>query len=75
MNMLIFNYISIIFLFQLIDKREKRLLKKDLRNIKPKRKKKALRRCSREFVTFCDSNNNKQITLAEWLECTGVTGK
>ncbi|XP_022241297.1 SPARC-related modular calcium-binding protein 2-like isoform X2 [Limulus polyphemus] len=41
---------------------------------KPHRGRKRLKKCWRNFLRFCDKlgNNDKKISLTEWLECTEV---
>lgn len=51
-----------------IDKKEWRVLRKVI-----KIGKKRLRSCRRNFLQFCDDDNNKEITLEEWLTCTRLT--
>ncbi|CAD5121864.1 unnamed protein product [Dimorphilus gyrociliatus] len=53
-----------------IDKREWRVLRKLI-----KIGKKRLRDCRRNFLIFCDDDNNKEITLEEWLACTRLTNE
>lgn len=33
---------------------------------------KRLRKCYRNFLRFCDANNDRKVTSEEWLECTGT---
>lgn len=40
-----------------------------------KKKEKRLRKCGRNFIKFCDANNDNQIILEEWIGCMGVNGK
>ncbi|XP_041353143.1 SPARC-related modular calcium-binding protein 1-like isoform X2 [Gigantopelta aegis] len=30
------------------------------------------RKCRRNFLRYCDSDNNKKVTVAEWRECMGL---
>ncbi|GAB1608581.1 SPARC-related modular calcium-binding protein 1-like isoform X7 [Argonauta hians] len=50
-----------------LERKELRKFKKDLR----KRKKKS-RKCGRNFLRYCDEDQNKMITLAEFIDCMGV---
>ena len=36
--------------------------------------KKDLRKCSRNFLRYCDENDDASITLEEWIDCTGING-
>lgn len=35
--------------------------------------KKATRKCARKFVDYCDADDNKTVSLQEWVDCMGVT--
>ncbi|XP_013385317.1 SPARC-related modular calcium-binding protein 1 isoform X3 [Lingula anatina] len=50
----------------MLDRRELRKLKKEVR------KKKSFKKCGRHFVEYCDADNNKKITVEEFLGCLGV---
>ena len=54
---------------QLLDKNELEHFKKDIRM------KKDLRKCSRNFLRFCDENSDTIISLEEWVDCTGINGE
>jgi len=32
------------------------------------------RKCRRNFLRYCDGNDDKRITLEEWIECTDING-
>ena len=32
------------------------------------------KKCGRNFLRYCDENEDGHITLPEWIECTGVNG-
>ncbi|CAH1791141.1 unnamed protein product [Owenia fusiformis] len=51
-----------------LERKELKVLKKDLKKKKPK----SLRKCGRNFIRYCDADKNKKITVEEWIECTGV---
>ncbi|CAI9723876.1 SPARC-related modular calcium-binding protein 1-like isoform X7 [Octopus vulgaris] len=51
----------------ILERKELRKFKKDLR----KRKKKS-RKCGRNFLRYCDEDQDKIITLAEFIDCMGV---
>ncbi|XP_052276093.1 SPARC-related modular calcium-binding protein 1-like isoform X4 [Dreissena polymorpha] len=34
---------------------------------------KETRKCARRFVRYCDENDDKRITVDEWIECLGIT--
>ncbi|XP_074662293.1 SPARC-related modular calcium-binding protein 1-like isoform X2 [Tubulanus polymorphus] len=59
----------------MIDRRERRNLKLEIRSNKDVKGKKSLRKCARNFVKFCDANNNKKITIDEWVDCMGIHDK
>ncbi|XP_062585119.1 SPARC-related modular calcium-binding protein 1-like isoform X2 [Saccostrea cucullata] len=44
---------------------------KKFRKLIPKQKE--TRKCSRNFLRYCDENTNKKITLEEWLSCTNLS--
>jgi len=51
----------------LIERRERRDLKRELRKVKK------LKKCRKYFVEFCDEDEDKSVTLKEWLTCTALT--
>ena len=38
------------------------------------RKKRSLRKCSRNFLRYCDEDDNGKISMEEWVDCTDNTG-
>ena len=36
--------------------------------------KKDLRKCSRNFLRYCDESGDGSISVSEWIECTGING-
>ncbi|KAK3591613.1 hypothetical protein CHS0354_013797 [Potamilus streckersoni] len=38
-------------------------------------RKKYTRKCSRNFLRYCDENNDKRISTEEWVDCLGVKKK
>lgn len=51
---------------QVIDKSEW----KDFKNEVKKRK--TMRKCGRNFLKYCDDNNDKRVTEEEWIACLGL---
>ncbi|KAK3092557.1 hypothetical protein FSP39_004416 [Pinctada imbricata] len=49
-----------------IDKREMKPLRRELP------KKKDTRKCRRNFIRYCDADNDKKITSDEWIDCMGI---
>ncbi|XP_077995936.1 SPARC-related modular calcium-binding protein 1-like isoform X3 [Glandiceps talaboti] len=46
----------------LLDKKEVSKFRKEIKSLKPKK-------CARNFAKHCDENEDKKITLSEWLDC------
>jgi hypothetical protein len=34
-----------------------------------------LAKCGRGFYRFCDSDDNRRVTISEWLQCAGISGE
>ena len=62
-----------IFIFQRLERREWKVFKKEIRKVF--KKKKSLRKCSRNFLTFCDQDSDNSITVEEWLACVILPGR
>ncbi|KAJ8308067.1 hypothetical protein KUTeg_012941 [Tegillarca granosa] len=58
--------------FNLLDKNGNSILeRKELKHFRKNiPKKKDTRKCSRNFIRYCDENVDRKVTLEEWLECT-----
>ncbi len=59
--------------FQAIDRGELKEFKKQLSQLV--RRKKSQRKCGRHFLRYCDANNNREITVEEWVSCMDIDGK
>lgn len=53
---------------QVLEKQEFSMLKTTLKASR----RKLTRKCSRNFIRYCDENSNKRISLEEWVDCTGI---
>ncbi|XP_006814758.1 SPARC-related modular calcium-binding protein 1-like isoform X1 [Saccoglossus kowalevskii] len=49
----------------LIDRKESAKFKKEIKSLKPKK-------CARSFSRYCDADEDRKITLTEWLDCYGL---
>lgn len=60
--------------FNLLDKNGNSILeRKELKHFRKNiPKKKDTRKCSRNFIRYCDENVDRKVTLEEWLECTSI---
>ncbi|KAL3872826.1 hypothetical protein ACJMK2_036024 [Sinanodonta woodiana] len=56
---------------QVLDREE---LDKFKNSLKASRKK-YTRKCSRNFLRYCDENNDKRVSTEEWVDCLGVKKK
>ncbi|XP_070577825.1 SPARC-related modular calcium-binding protein 1-like isoform X4 [Ptychodera flava] len=49
----------------MIDKKEATKFRKEIKNLKPKK-------CTRNFIRYCDADSDRKISLPEWVECFGL---
>ena len=56
----------------MLERRELRSFKADIRAMRADDK--LGRKCRRNFLRYCDGNDDKRITLEEWIECTDING-
>ncbi|XP_033104904.1 SPARC-related modular calcium-binding protein 2-like isoform X3 [Anneissia japonica] len=49
-----------------IDKRELKGIKSQIDGLSARKK------CKRNFLLFCDANNNSKLSMDEWLKCLGI---
>ena len=54
---------------QILERREWKEFKTDTKA------ERALRKCGRNFLRFCDADGDRRITLDEWIQCMGLNGK
>jgi hypothetical protein len=53
-----------------LERRELRVFRADMRALKGEEK--YARKCRRNFLKYCDDDNDKRITMDEWISCTGL---
>uniref|UniRef100_T1JL42 Thyroglobulin type-1 domain-containing protein n=1 Tax=Strigamia maritima TaxID=126957 RepID=T1JL42_STRMM len=53
---------------QVIDKKEWKEFKNDIK------KRKVMKKCGRNFLKYCDDDNNRRVTEEEWISCLGLRG-
>jgi hypothetical protein len=58
---------------QVLERSEIKVFKEDIRAARDNEK--HVRKCRRNFLQYCDLNDDSRITVDEWVNCTGVTGK
>lgn len=56
-------------LLQQLERREWKVFKKEIR------RRKGMRKCGRNFLRYCDVDDNRKITLDEWIDCMGLNAQ